>query len=103
MATTHQVAEVVDLRKHRLAQLVERREKLGKQWAERISHDRPGCEVLAYELALVERALSEQWPTESKRWVQEWILADANRLHDPRGPRADCSFCAAARRPARAA
>jgi hypothetical protein len=102
MSTTHLASEVVDL-KNRLAQLVERREKLGKQWAERISHDRPGCEVLAYELALVERALTEQWPAESKRWVQEWILADANRLHDPGEKREDCSFCAAARRPARAA
>jgi hypothetical protein len=103
MSTTHQVTEVVDLKKHRLAQLVERRERLGKAWAERVSHSRPGCEVLAYELALVERAITEQWPGESQQWVQQWILTDANRLHDPGDHRPECSFCAASTRPARAA
>jgi hypothetical protein len=75
----------------------------GKAWAERVSHSRPGCEVLAYELALVERAITEQWPGESQQWVQQWILTDANRLHDPGDHRPECSFCAASTRPARAA
>ncbi|HEY4753699.1 MAG TPA: hypothetical protein VIH37_10450 [Candidatus Limnocylindrales bacterium] len=103
MATTDLAPEVSDLKQRRLAQLVERRETLGRQWAERVSHNRPGSEVLAYELAVVERAITEQWPGESSRWVQAWIVTDANRLHDTTEHHPECRYCAAAHRPARAA
>ena len=86
-------------RDDRLKQLLERRDALGKAWAERASHGLPGLGDLTIDLILVEDALAERWPYLAQRWLlKEWVVADANKLHDPdTDPRRNCAICVASR------
>ena len=81
-------------RDDRLKQLLERRDALGRSWAERASHGLPGLGDLTIDLLVVENSLAERWPYLSERWMREWVVADANKLHDPESdPRRSCAIC----------
>ena len=85
-------------RGERLKQLLERRDALGQAWAERASHGLSGLGELTIDLLLVENSLAERWPYLSERWLKEWVVADANKLHDPdTDPRRNCTICVGSR------
>ena len=87
----------------RLAMLLARRDRLGTDWAERISHGLPGVGQLLEELMVTEWALTEGWPHLGEAWVIQWVQADARKLHDPDvGRRGACQYCVSTARRARA-
>ncbi|WP_155856072.1 hypothetical protein [Cellulomonas sp. URHD0024] len=90
-------------KQHRLAALLARRDRLGTDWAERISHGLPGVGQLLEELMVTEWALTEGWPHLGETWVIQWAQADARKLHNPEvGRRGGCQYCATAWRRASA-
>lgn len=84
-------------RQQRLAALLTRRDELGADWAERMSHGLPGVGQLLKELTITEWALTDGWPHLGETWVVEWVQSDARKLHDPVTERSDgCRYCEAA-------
>lgn len=82
-------------KQHRLAQLLLRRDRLGATWAEHASHGIEDLGGLTEDLIVVEMALADQWPHAFNEWIEQWIAADAAKLHDPDASRRlDCSICA---------
>ncbi|EYR62989.1 hypothetical protein N866_03860 [Actinotalea ferrariae CF5-4] len=87
----------------RLSALLERRDQLGADWAERVSHGLQGVGELTEELMVTEWALTEGWPHLSEAWLIQWVQADARKLHDPdSNDRTDCRYCTQARQQASA-
>ncbi|MBO3090011.1 hypothetical protein [Cellulomonas dongxiuzhuiae] len=87
----------------RLAELLARRDRLGAEWAERVSHGLQGVGRLTEDLMVTEWALTEGWPHLSEAWLPQWVQADARKLHDPSaGPHGGCRYCSQARQRASA-
>ena len=97
MTIDHRVAaSVTDLRAVRDGKaklLLERRDNLGTQWAQALSHHAPGADDLAYAIALVENAISENHPAVFDQHFSEWVVRDAAQLHSPGTASGFCPLC----------
>lgn len=81
-----------------LPTLLARREALGRRWAEQMVHAVPGTGELLQELTVVEQAIGDRWPRLAARWLTQWVLADAARIHDPdSGLYPGCPYCQASK------
>ena len=98
MSTTMMPRRGTKMQARRRAELLALRASVGAEWADRMSHGMPSAKLLR-ELSILEHALTERWPHMSTRWLTDWILADAGRIHG--GPEArmpGCRYCASAQR-----
>ncbi|MGB8650073.1 MAG: hypothetical protein WCD35_05365 [Mycobacteriales bacterium] len=80
-------------RSKRLAELLERRERLARIAVERDSHDLPDSGDYRYELAVVEQAIGHCWPDVWEQQFADWVTQDAQRMHSPERPNDDCVIC----------
>lgn len=101
MTTTHHhdevdaVASLDAARAKRLGALLVRRKRLAVRWAEEQSHHLPGADDLAYELAVVEQALSHCYPAVYDQQFAQWVAHDASLLHSTGDPSGNCRLCTA--------
>lgn len=78
----------------RQSQLLHKRAELGRMWAQQISHAQPGVGKVMADLALLEIAITDQWPSQAAKWINEWTISDANKIHDPDTEKpVDCPLC----------
>jgi hypothetical protein len=95
MAVAAQVGDLTRARERRARSLIERRSELAARWAEALSHQEPDAEDLAYEIALVEEAISRGYPSIFDQHFADWINHDAALLHTPGDLNVNCRRCIA--------
>ncbi len=77
----------------RLAELLQRRERMARIVAEREAHDLDDAADYQHELAVVEQSIGHCWPQVWDAQFSEWVTRDAARMHSLKTPRRDCGIC----------
>ncbi|MGY1651750.1 hypothetical protein [Geodermatophilus sp. SYSU D01119] len=82
------------LRDYRLRKLLVRRQALADAAVEHLCHDLPGADLLWKSLHRVEERLRQEYPAVWAQSNDEWVAADAARLHTAGRPASEsCRLC----------